>query len=86
MIFVRLGNSSSMHDFKSHVGIGSNSHDLSGDLSIICFISSEVAGANTASCLSVGIRAGWVSIRLDLDWFPDVIPCLIVSILFMENH
>ncbi len=38
------GSNSSMQTFNNHVGIGSNSHDVVGDLSNIDFISSFVAG------------------------------------------
>ncbi len=43
-ISVISGINSSMQTFNNHVGIGSNSHDIVGDLSNIDFISSSVAG------------------------------------------
>ncbi len=43
-ISVITGSNSSFQTFNNHVGIGSNSPDVVGDLSNIDFISSSVAG------------------------------------------
>ncbi len=61
-ISVISGSNLSMQTFNSHVGIESNSHDITGDLSNIDFISSSVTGVQidisvvyifTSSSLSV---------------------------------
>ncbi len=44
-ISVISGSNSSMQTFSNYVGIGSNSHDVVGDLSNIDFISFSVVGA-----------------------------------------
>ena len=52
IIFVNTGKSSSMHDFSSHVGIGSNSQDLLGDLRMIAFTSWCVVGVKSVKYVS----------------------------------
>ena len=48
MIFVNIGKSSLRQSFKSHVGMGSSSHDLLGDNCIILLTSSYEVGLNSS--------------------------------------
>ncbi len=74
-ISVISGSNSSMQTFNNHVGIGSNSHDVVGDLSNIDYISSSVAGVKnnisvvyifTSSSVSVIYKPIWLLINVEI--------------------
>ena len=71
-ISVIRGINSALHSFRSQVGKGSSSHDLTGDSLIIFHISASVASikvfsgtpekqfvTETPVCVSVGVRKKW---------------------------
>ena len=80
-MLVRAGSSSSMHAFKSHVGIGSSSQDLQGDSWMIFLISSGVVGAS----LSRDLSNFGISLQFSTGFGSEEMSVLIFSILLMKN-
>ena len=79
-----MGSSLSRHNFSSHVGIGSISQDLFGDICIICFISSCETWVDVSKQLTTE-GSGTIFTECEADYDCELIPVLMSSVLSMKK-